>query len=228
MTSQLQSPGETPVAPAGDAERMDRIYRGQRHIYDMTRRYFLLGRLPLIEALQPPAGGTVLEVACGTAWNLIETARRYPDARLYGFDVSAEMLQTARARIECAGLQRRIAIAAGDAIAFDGGRMFGIAQFDRVILSYTLSMIPRWGAALDEAVRHLAPGGRLHVVDFGDCSRWPRPARRALERWLARFDVTPRLDIQSRLATLAAAHDLHLGFSQLYGNYAVYAVLTRI
>lgn len=225
----LRSSSDLPVVAGGDAERMDRIYRGQRHIYDLTRRYFLLGRLPLIDALQPPAGGTVLEIACGTAWNLIEIARRYPDAaRLCGFDVSTAMLQTARIRIERANFGQRIELATGDATAFDSSRMFGIAQFDRIIISYTLSMIPSWDAALEEAVRHLAPGGRLHLVDFGDCARWPGPARRALERWLERFAVTPRLDIQSRLATLATTHDLRLDFHALYGNYAVYAVLTRI
>lgn len=223
-----RSPGDRSTTLVGAAESMDRIYGNQRHIYDLTRRYFLLGRLPLIEALHPPKGGTVLEIACGTAWNLIQAGRRYPDARLFGFDVSATMLHTARSRIARAGLQQRVEIAAGDATAFDGARMFGIASFDRIILSYTLSMIPRWSSVLDEAIRHLAPGGRLHIVDFGDCAHWPRPARRLLKGWLSRFSVSPRRDLRARLAALANAHGLRLQFAPLYGNYAVYAVLTRI
>ena len=37
---------------------MDRIYRRQRHLYDSTRKYYLLGRDRLIERLSPPPGCT--------------------------------------------------------------------------------------------------------------------------------------------------------------------------
>ena len=57
------------------AARMDAIYRGQRHIYDVTRRYYLLGRDGLIADLDVPAGGTVLEIGCGTGRNLIAVGR---------------------------------------------------------------------------------------------------------------------------------------------------------
>ena len=40
---------------------MDAIYRSQRHFYDLTRKYYLLGRDALIEGLAPPPGGSVLE-----------------------------------------------------------------------------------------------------------------------------------------------------------------------
>ncbi len=60
---------------------MDRIYRHQRHIYDLTRKYYLLGRDALIRDLAPVPGDTVLEIGCGTGRNLILAARRYPDAR---------------------------------------------------------------------------------------------------------------------------------------------------
>ena len=79
--------------------RMDRMYRHQGRIYDITRRYYLLGRNQLLDDLTPPAGGTVLEVGCGTAYNLVEAARRYPDAHLHGFDISTEMLASARKSI---------------------------------------------------------------------------------------------------------------------------------
>jgi len=70
------------------AAHMDGIYRYQRYIYDATRKYYLLGRDLLLDELRPPMGGTVLEIGCGTGRNLILAARRYPSARLYGFDIS--------------------------------------------------------------------------------------------------------------------------------------------
>src|SRR5436190_741980 len=58
----------TPVSV--HSEMMDRVYRRQRHIYDLSRKFFLLGRDRLIGALKPPPGGQVLEIGCGTARNL--------------------------------------------------------------------------------------------------------------------------------------------------------------
>ena len=78
---------------------MDAIYRSQRHFYDLTRKYYLLGRDALIEGLAPPSGGSVLEAGCGTGRNLIVAARRWPDAHYYGVDISEAMLETARANV---------------------------------------------------------------------------------------------------------------------------------
>src|SRR5262245_63011073 len=111
---------------------MDAIYRYQRYVYDATRKYYLLGRDRLLDDLQPPAGGAILEIGCGTGRNLILAARRYPEARLYGFDISSEMLKSATSSIARAGLAHRIAVAEGDATGFDAMAMFGRAQFDRV------------------------------------------------------------------------------------------------
>jgi ubiquinone/menaquinone biosynthesis C-methylase UbiE len=48
-------------------------------------------------------GGSVLEVGCGAARNLIEAARLYPNAQLSGLDISQEMLSTAHGKIMRAG-----------------------------------------------------------------------------------------------------------------------------
>ena len=65
----------------GHAALMDGVYRGQRHIYDLTRKYYLLGRDRMIDELQPPVGGHVLEIGCGTGRNLIAAARCWPGAQ---------------------------------------------------------------------------------------------------------------------------------------------------
>jgi S-adenosylmethionine-diacylgycerolhomoserine-N-methlytransferase len=213
------------VSVADARTAMDRMYRNQRHIYDLTRKFYLLGRDELIEALAPPAGGAVLEIACGTGRNLIRAARRYPDARFYGLDVSAEMLATAQAKIAAAGLAGRVALAQADATAFDPQALFGVRAFDRVFVSYALSMIPPWRQACAEAAAHLAPGGALSIVDFGDQGALPGWFREALSGWLARFHVTPRLDLEAELAALAAARSLRLTFQPLYRRYAFLAAL---
>ena len=136
----------------GHAALMDGVYRGQRHIYDLTRKYYLLGRDRLIDELTPPVGGRVLEIGCGTGRNLIAAARCWPGARFHGIDISEEMLKTARASIARAGLAKRISVARGDATDFDPNTLFGIDGFDRIFQSYTLSMIPDWQGAMREAM----------------------------------------------------------------------------
>jgi S-adenosylmethionine-diacylgycerolhomoserine-N-methlytransferase len=205
---------------------MDRMYRRQRHIYDLTRKFYLLGRDELIVELSPPPGGTVLEIACGTGRNLIRAARAYPHARFFGLDVSEEMLATARANVAAAGLSGRIALAAGDATAFDAEALFGVADFDRVFVSYALSMIPAWEKAATQAAARLAPGGRLMIVDFGDQGGWPRWFGEALRGWLAKFHVTPRLALEPTLAALAASRGLRVDFRPLYRRYAYLAAIS--
>lgn len=218
-----------PRAHAGTsaAEHMDAIYRYQRYIYDATRKYYLLGRDRLLAELQPPPGGCVLEVACGTGRNLILAARRYPEARFYGFDVSSAMLDTARAAIARNGLADRISVAAGDAAEFSGERLFGVSAFDRVVISYALSMIPPWRTALQRAADAVAAGGRLHVVDFGEQERLPRLFRSALRSWLAKFSVEPRATLEAELDLIAARSGTQLSCEHLYRGYATYAVLEK-
>jgi S-adenosylmethionine-diacylgycerolhomoserine-N-methlytransferase len=209
------------------AELMDRTYRHQRHVYDFTRKYYLLGRDPLIAQLRPRDGDRVLEIGCGTGRNLIAAARHYPGARFFGVDVSAAMLATAADAIAGAGLASRITVAQGDATRLDAGALFGAAAFERVFMSYTLSMIPEWRAALDGAAALLAPGGELRIVDFGGQEHLPATFRTLLRRWLALFHVTPRDDLETALRTLSTTLGTTLVFERPYLGYAQAAVLRR-
>jgi S-adenosylmethionine-diacylgycerolhomoserine-N-methlytransferase len=206
---------------------MDAIYRYQRYVYDATRKFYLLGRDRLIDELAPPPGGSVLEVACGTGRNLIGAARRYPGARFFGFDISTAMLGTAGGSIRKAGLDGRIRIAAGDATDFSGERLFGVAAFDRIFISYALSMIPPWRAALLQALGALAPGGRLLIVDFGTQAKLPRLFKRGLRSWLAQFSVEPRDGLAAELDRIAALPGFTVRHVEFYRGYAVYAVITK-
>jgi S-adenosylmethionine-diacylgycerolhomoserine-N-methlytransferase len=206
---------------------MDRIYRHQRHIYDASRKFYLLGRDELIARLSPPRGGSVLEIGCGTGRNLVKLARAYPLSRFCGIDISAEMLGTARRSVARAGLGSRIGLAQADATGFDPQALFGRKGFDRIVISYALSMIPPWEAALREAVRHLAPGGSLHIVDFGDQAGLPAPFRATLNRWLALFHVSPRKTLAAELSRLALSLGLRAKAESRFRGYAVYAVAER-
>lgn len=216
--------------PAGAktaGELMDHIYRHQRRIYDLTRRYYLLGRDEMIDALDALPGHAVLEIGCGTGRNLIVAARKYPKATFLGIDVSTAMLEIAKRNIDRAGLAERITIAQADATTFDAHALFGIEAFDRIFCSYVLSMVPAWPAVIDHGADLLAQRGCLHIVDFGQFSGCPRPFATGMRRWLKFFHVHPIEEFTARLATLAEQHGLMLQCASPYRGYAVRATLER-
>lgn len=216
-----------PALPNDAAEAMDRNYRYQRLIYDATRKWYLLGRDELLEEMQPAPGMNVLEIGCGTGRNLVAAAKLYPDARLHGLDISREMLDTATKAIGRAGLGARVRLAQGDATDFSTTGLFGKPGFERVYVSYALSMIPDWRAALEQAVLALAPGGRLHLVDFGQQQGLPRWFRTMLYAWLAHWHVHPDAGLEQALADLAWRHGLSLRIRHPRRGYTIAAVLTR-
>jgi S-adenosylmethionine-diacylgycerolhomoserine-N-methlytransferase len=203
--------------------QMNRIYRHQRHVYDATRKFYLLGRDLLIARLDVGPGNKVLEIGCGTGRNLIRAAEYYPEVRFFGIDVSTEMLTSAIETIERAGRVRQIRVAHADATAFDCGPLFAVVKFERIYLSYTLSMIPAWQLVLDRAIAMLAPGGELHIVDFGGQAGLPRWFRTALRRWLELFHVTPRDYLETALRSRAKKANATLTIERPYRDYAQYA-----
>lgn len=208
------------------ASLMDGVYRYQRHIYDLTRKYYLLGRDRMIAHMEPPAKGTVLELGCGTGRNIVLAARRYPEARFLGLDISSAMLDTAAAALAREGIASRVKLAQGDATAFDLDGLFGLPAVDRVFISYSLSMIPHWQDAIAAALAALKPGGSLHIVDFGGQERLPLWFKRVLRAWLSRFHVSPRDSMRETLESACQRTGASLSFEKLYRGYAIHAVVT--
>jgi S-adenosylmethionine-diacylgycerolhomoserine-N-methlytransferase len=210
--------------PKEAAARMNAMYRLQRHIYDLTRKPYLLGRDVLIRELAVPVEGSVLEIGCGTARNLICIARRYPGANCHGIDVSDEMLATARANVMRAGLEANIHLAQVDASGIDPVALFGRTGFDRIVISYALSMIPEWENVLRNCSGLLYPGGRLHIVDFGDFDALG-PCRKGISAWLELFSVSPRKTLGDDCRRIAAEFGGSCRFRQLYRGYVAIAEL---
>ncbi len=206
--------------------QLDRNYRYQRYVYDLTREYYLLGRDRLIDELQLRDGAALLEMGCGTARNLLHVAEKYPGASCFGVDLSAAMLETARANVARKRRDGLIKLAHGDATSFDPQQEFGRATFDRVIFSYALSMIPRWDDALRHATSLVAPAGRLHIVDFGDGAGLPATANKVLRNWLRQFHVTPRNALPEVMAELARTLGAKLTVETPFRSYCVLATLS--
>jgi S-adenosylmethionine-diacylgycerolhomoserine-N-methlytransferase len=215
------------VTASSAAIAMDRMYRRQRHVYDLTRKFYLLGRDRLIEGLNARGSDAILEIGCGTGRNLVAIASRYRQSRLYGVDVSAEMLTSAASAVERADLSGRVTLKQADAVTFDPVAGLGRGQFERVVISYCLSMIPVWPSVLKAALQLLPPGGELHIVDFGGQERLPRWCRFLLRAWLRLFHVTPRDDMEAVLRELALDRGMTLTFARPYFGYSQLAVVRR-
>ncbi len=120
------------------------------------------------------AGHRVLDIGCGTGTLAILVKRLHPEAEVVGLDPDPKALARARRKAEAAGV----------AIRFDEGFAnelpYPDASFDRVFSSLMFHHLEREAklATLRELRRVIAPGGSLHLLDFG-------PPRNRLARVLA-------------------------------------------
>jgi S-adenosylmethionine-diacylgycerolhomoserine-N-methlytransferase len=210
-------------------EEMDRMYRWTRHVYDFSRKYYLLGRDRLLREMELAPGDRVLEIGCGTARNLIKLARLRPDLRCFGLDVSTEMLATATAQVKSRRLQNRITLALCFAEQLDYAKTFQLsAPFDAAFFSYSLSMIPTFQQAIDAALANLKRGGAIYVVDFWDQGEWPGWFRFVLKAWLDLFHVHYRPELLEYLRELDTKGLGSLTLKPVARRYAYLATFRKL
>jgi S-adenosylmethionine-diacylgycerolhomoserine-N-methlytransferase len=208
-------------------ENMDRMYRFQRYFYDVTRKYYLLGRDQLLKEMDIQPGERVLEAGCGTARNLIILARCHPDAHFYGLDASAAMLETAQAKVD-RSVSKNITLRTALADDFTHDCTFNLAEpFDKIFFSYSISMIPPWRESIENALRNLKPGGTLYLVDFYDQKDLPATFHKFLKWWLEKFHVRFWEDLLPYLASLRESGQVNLTVKPLFRRYSFIASVKR-
>lgn len=167
---------------------LERYYSKVHGIYDLTRKYYLLGRDRLLREIGAQEPATVVEVGCGTGRNLSVLRRHVPQARFGGVEPCTSMRERAARTHPWIVLSDRTVGAA------DLEGLLGRAP-DVIFLSYSLSMIPDRELALAKCRAAVAPHGSVYVLDFGDLSGLGAGASALFRRWLHSFHVHPeRLD----------------------------------
>jgi S-adenosylmethionine-diacylgycerolhomoserine-N-methlytransferase len=158
-----------PIRGHDHAARLESFYGGQAAGYDDFRKRLLKGREQLYQAVEFPEGGTWVDMGGGTAANLEFLGERIKQlGKVYVVDLSPSLLRVARQRIEARAWSNVEAVEA-DATTFQppsGAGELRPQLADVVTFSYSLTMIPDWFAAIDNALAMLKPGGRIGVVDF--------------------------------------------------------------
>ncbi len=119
-------------------------------------------RRVLAEILRLDNGGTVLDVAVGTAETALAIGHRYPRVQVVGVDFSPAMLDVGKKKIAARGFKGRIRLTAGD------GRQLPIrsGSVDVVTISFGIRNIEQRLEALHEFYRVLKPEGRLCIMEF--------------------------------------------------------------
>ncbi len=200
-------------------EKMDKMYRHQRYFYDLTRKYYLLGRDKLIAEMDVREGENILEVGCGTGRNLAILAKKYPNTNFFGLDASAAMLETANKKISANNLKNvDLQNALADDFSFD--KTFRLTKpFDTIYFSYSISMIPTWQASIQNALSNLKNGHSFYIVDFYDQRDLPRWFQKILQIWLKQFHVKYPEKLIPHLEDLEQKNAGKLTIQSIYRSY---------
>ncbi len=143
---------------------MQQYYRLQSKIYDATRWSFLFGRKRILRELpfQTEDRFHLLEVGCGTGFNLKRLARLYPQASFTGLDVSCDMISLSEKATH--SFTDRVELRE---MPYEDADSDLTGKLDAILFSYSLTMInPQWESLIHRAKKDLKPGGLIAVVDF--------------------------------------------------------------
>lgn len=165
------------------ADRLESFYGGQAADYDDFRKRLLQGRRELYESLEVPKGGLWIDMGGGTGSNLELLGPRLAKAdKVSIVDLSPSLLAMAWRRIEDNGWSNVETVCA-DATTFQpAGRLADVVTF-----SYSLTMIPDWFTAIENAYAMLKPGGLVGVVDFFVARKHPAPGEPRHSRFTRSF-----------------------------------------
>jgi S-adenosylmethionine-diacylgycerolhomoserine-N-methlytransferase len=159
-----------PVRGKDHAARMESFYAGQADAYDDFRKRLLKGRQEMYSSIPVPQGGTWIDMGGGTGSNLDYLEDRIGTlSKVYVLDLSHSLLEIAKQRVAGRGWTNVDTVEA-DATTFQPAS----GPVDVVTFSYSLTMIPDWFAAIENALAILKPGGLIGVVDFYIARKYPR------------------------------------------------------
>jgi len=145
------------------AEMFDRI-AGR---YDFMNR-FLSARTDIgwrkkaIKLLKKDEPKIILDIATGTADMAIMACKLINPDRIEGIDISLQMLEIGKKKVEKEGLADKIQLQVGDSETIN----FGENTFDAGMVAFGIRNFENLEKGLEEILRVLKPGGQLIILEF--------------------------------------------------------------
>lgn len=112
----------------------------------------------LIDFLEPPAGGRILDIGCGTGASCIQILDAVPGSAVWGLDNSLGMLEAARS---ICGNRDRVTFVHGDAAKL---KEIFTEPFHAAMYSASIFLIPDFLESLRQARDLLLPKGRVGLT----------------------------------------------------------------
>ncbi len=174
----------------GKAEAVEDMFDAVAPRYDLLNRVLSVGidqywRSRAVRTLRDEQPRRVLDVATGTADLALKIQRTLHPRETVGIDLSTEMLERGRKKLERNELSSRITLQKADAanLPFDDG------SFDAAFVAFGVRNFEDLDAGLGEILRVLRPGGTLVVLEFSTPRTFPI---KQLYSWYSRH-VLPRI-----------------------------------
>ncbi|CAG9467464.1 unnamed protein product [Pedinophyceae sp. YPF-701] len=175
-------------ADVDHAARLEGFYSGQAAQYDKFREHFLWGRRPMLAATAARLRETGrkdlvwVDLGGGTGRN-VEMMADYIDLKhfkkIYVVDLCGSLCRQAEEKV-AAHKWRNVEVVEADACTFKPA-----VKADLVTFSYSLTMIPPFLSAVDNAIDMMADDAILGVADFFVSGKYDSPLRRM--SWIRRF-----------------------------------------
>jgi len=154
------------MPPAERAQRIQTMFGRIARRYDLMNRLMTMGRDQAwrkltAQALNPPSGGAVLDLATGTGDLAFAVRDAWPQARVTAMDFAYPMMQFGQVKQQARG-DGKVWFAQGDALRLP----FGDAVFDGVTNGFLLRNLVDLPGGLLEMKRVTKPGGRVACLEI--------------------------------------------------------------
>lgn len=155
----------TMVEATHTEDKVKKYYHWRAGNYDAGSSFEIEHHLEAIRLAEIQEGQRILDVACGTGRATLDLAKAVgTGGQVDALDLSEDMLGRARAKLERAGLDKRVEFKQGNArdLPYPDG------TFDILYNGYMFDLIPIDGFSpiLKEFIRVLKPGGEIVLVNM--------------------------------------------------------------
>jgi demethylmenaquinone methyltransferase/2-methoxy-6-polyprenyl-1,4-benzoquinol methylase len=158
---------------SGKKEQVAAMFNNIAKRYDFLNHFLSLGidkiwRKKAINCLKDINAGQILDVATGTADLAIESLRLKPK-KIIGIDISEQMLEIGKQKIQKKNLDHIISLQKGDS----ENLQFENSVFDAITVAFGVRNFEDLTKGLAEMYRVLKPKGRAVILEFSKPYKFP-------------------------------------------------------